>query len=429
MHNWRIKASLFLNYFVFAILLNSVGTVILQVQNNYHITQGAASILEAFKDLSIAATSFIVASYIIRIGYKNSMLIALGLVTAACLVMPSLGGFAMTKVLFAATGVSFALIKVSVYATIGLVTKNKKDHASFMNFIESFFMIGILTGYFIFGAFVDNTHPESTSWLKVYYLLAVISIVAFLLLLSSPLDESSVKNEEPKPLSQDFTEMLRLIVIPVVLIFIFSAFFYVLIEQSIMSWLPTFNSQVLHLSTALSIQMASILAASTALGRFIAGIVLRKIHWLAVLFICLLGAGILVLLAIPLAHNLSPAPIQSWRDAPIVAFIFPLIGLLLAPVYPAINSVILSTLPAKKHAPMSGLIVVFSALGGTTGSIITGHIFQAYGGERAFYFSLIPVTILIILLIFFNRLLKKYAAVTQAELPVITDPLAEEYKK
>jgi fucose permease len=117
MQNWKIKLSLFLNYFVFAILLNSVGTVILQVQNNYHITQGAASILEAFKDLSIAATSFIVSSYIIRIGYKNSMLIALGLVTAACLIMPWLGGFAMTKVLFAATGVSFALIKVSVYAT------------------------------------------------------------------------------------------------------------------------------------------------------------------------------------------------------------------------------------------------------------------------------------------------------------------------
>ena len=429
MQNWRIKLSLFLNYFVFAILLNSVGTVILQVQNNYHVTQGAASILEAFKDLSIAATSFIVSSYIIRIGYKNSMLIALALVTAACLVMPWLGGFAMTKVLFAATGVSFALIKVSVYATIGLVTKNKKDHASFMNFIESFFMIGILTGYFIFGAYVDNNHPESTSWLKVYYLLAGISIAAFLLLLSSPLDESAIKNEEPKPLSQDFIQMLQLIVVPVVFIFIFSAFFYVLIEQSIMSWLPTFNSQVLHLSTALSIQMASILAASTALGRFLAGIVLRKIHWLAVLLICLSCAAILVLLAIPLAHNLSTESIQSWSDAPIVAFIFPLIGLLLAPVYPAINSVILSTLPAKKHAPMSGLIVVFSALGGTTGSIITGHIFQAYGGEKAFYFSLIPIVILIILLFFFNRLQKKYSINQPAPLPVITDPIVEEYKK
>src|SRR5665213_1096561 len=188
MHNWRIKVSLFLNYFVFAILLNSVGTVILEVQNNYGVTQGAASILEAFKDLSIAIVSFLVASYITRIGYKRSMLLALVLVIIACLFMPFIGGFAMTKVLFAVTGVSFALIKVSVYATIGLVTSNKKDHASFMNFIESFFMIGILAGYFIFGAFVDNNNPASTSWLKVYYLLAAISGLAFILLLTSKLD-------------------------------------------------------------------------------------------------------------------------------------------------------------------------------------------------------------------------------------------------
>src|ERR1035441_914892 len=81
MHTWRIKLSLFLNYFFFAILLNSFGTVILQVQNNYDVTQGSASILEAFKDLSIAIASFLVASYITRIGYKRSMLFALAFVT------------------------------------------------------------------------------------------------------------------------------------------------------------------------------------------------------------------------------------------------------------------------------------------------------------------------------------------------------------
>ena len=67
MSNWRIKLSLFLNYFVFAILLNSVGTVILQVQHNFAVTKSAASILEAFKDLSIAITSFLIASYVVRI--------------------------------------------------------------------------------------------------------------------------------------------------------------------------------------------------------------------------------------------------------------------------------------------------------------------------------------------------------------------------
>jgi predicted MFS family arabinose efflux permease len=52
---------------------------------------------------------------------------------------------------------------------------------------------------------------------------------------------------------------------------------------------------------------------------------------------------------------------------------------------------------------MSGLIVVFSALGGTTGSIITGHIFDAWGGQTAFYSSLAPICILLVLLYLFKR--------------------------
>jgi MFS family permease len=141
----------------------------------------------------------------VRIGYKNAMMIALGLVSLACLAMPSLSSFAMTKVLFATVGCSFALIKVSVYATITLVTKDKKDHASFMNFIESFFMIGILTGNIIFGAFADDTDPTSTSWLTVYYVMAVICVVALLLLISSKLDESKAKEPDSKPLAEDFS--------------------------------------------------------------------------------------------------------------------------------------------------------------------------------------------------------------------------------
>jgi len=102
---------------------------------------------------------------------------------------------------------------------------------------------------------------------------------------------------------------------------------------------------------------------------------------------------------------------------------------LLAPVYPAINSVILSSLPKPKHGVMSGLIIIFSAIGGTTGSLLTGFIFDKYGGQNAFYFSLIPVAILITSLIIFNRLQKKYAAVIETKMPVITDPISEEYKQ
>jgi fucose permease len=410
MSNFKIKLSLFLNYFVFAILLNSVGTVILQVQNNFGVSKGSASILEAFKDLSIAIASFLIASYVVRIGYKKSMLIALALVSAMCLLMPSLPGFLMTKLLFATVGVSFALTKISVFATLGLVTASKKEHLSLMSFLESFFMIGVLSGYFIFAAVVDNENPQSTKWFNIYYLLGGLSILAFLLLLSTRLDESSVKEaEQSKSLDQEFVEMLRLIILPLVLVFIFSAFFYVLIEQSIMSWLPTFNNDVLKLSTSLSIQMASILSGAIALGRLLAGFVLRKIDWLIVLAGCLVAAAGVVLLTVPLAKNVSGTAVNSFFEIPIVGFAFPLIGLFLAPIYTAINSVILSNIPVHKHGAMSGLIVVFSALGGTTGSIITGHVFDAYGGQTAFYFSLIPVSVLIILLFVFKRLQPKTA--------------------
>jgi fucose permease len=405
MQHFRVKLSLFLNYFVFAILLNSVGTVILQVQNNFGVSKGTASILEGFKDLPIAITSFLIASYVVRIGYKKTMLIALALVTAMCLIMPAVPSFVMTKLLFATVGISFALIKVSVLATIALVTKDKKQHLSLMSFLEAFFMVGVLTGYFIFASVVDNNNPQSTKWFDIYYLLAGLSALAFILLITTKLDESPVqKTEKGKPLGQHFVEMLKLIVLPLVLVFIFSAFLYVLIEQSIMSWLPTFNKDVLKLPTSMSIQMASILSGAIALGRLLAGIVLKKIDWLIVLLVCLAGAAGIVLITIPLTKQISGTPITSFSDIPVVGFAFPLIGLFLAPVYPAINSVILSNLPVQKHAAMSGLIVVFSALGGTTGSIITGHVFDAYGGQTAFYSSLVPVAILIVLLIVFRRL-------------------------
>ena len=77
MKNLGIKAALYINYFVFAILLNSVGIVIKQAIDNYNVSETSASILEAFKDLPIAFVSFFVASFLPKIGYKKSMLLAL----------------------------------------------------------------------------------------------------------------------------------------------------------------------------------------------------------------------------------------------------------------------------------------------------------------------------------------------------------------
>ncbi len=398
----KIKLSLLINFFVFGILLNSVGIVILQVIEHYDVAKTSASILEAFKDLSIAAISFLLASLIPKFGYKKSMLTALAVVTASTICMRLFDGFLMAKILFASIGFSFALIKVSAYSTVGIITENSDDHASFMSILEGIFMIGVLFGYWIFGFFIQASTSSSLTWLDTYWVLALLCFTAFVILLTTKLDESAVKTEGFK-LVHEFYEMIALARFFLIIIFVLSAFLYVLIEQSVQTWLPTFNKSILQLPVSMSVQIVSILAASIAFGRLSSGYFIKKFSWLPVLSFSIIGAMILVLLVIPLTNGVAPGSVKGWSDAPIAAFLLPLIGIFLGPIYPALNSSILSVLPKNKQSAMAGLIMIFSALGGTTGSLITGFIFSRNSGQTAFYFSLLPMSLLLIVLFFYKK--------------------------
>jgi len=403
MKNQRILYILFLIYFVFAILLNSVGTVILQVIGNYDVSKSAASVLEGFKDLPIAVVSFLVASFLPRLGYKKAMLIALAIVTLASLSMPLVPGFLTTKLLFLSVGVAFALTKVSVYSTLGLIATSRKHHAGIMNTLEGFFMIGVLCAYWVFSFFIDSSDPKSQSWLHVYWVLAALCALTFVLLATTHFDESLAALPEDRSLAQDFTAMLRLFFKPLVCVFVITAFLYVLIEQSVGTWLPTFNNEILKLPAAMSVQVTSIFAACLAAGRLSAGFLLRRLNWYPVMNACLIGMGAVVLVALPLTHGVEANPDIGWLNAPVAAFIFPLIGLFMAPIYPGINSVMLSSLPKNQHSAMTGLLVIFSALGGTTGSLITGYVFGAFSGHTAFYLTLVPIAVVLVMLYFFKR--------------------------
>jgi fucose permease len=401
MSRLMVIAAIAISYYVFAILLNSVGTVILQSINSFDISKAQASTLEGFKDLSIAIVSFLVASFIPRMGYKVAMLIGLALVTIACAATPSIASFWFIKVLFACIGTAFALVKVSVYAIIGQLSSSTKAHSSLMNTVEGIFMLGVLSGYWVFAGFIDPTNDASLSWLNVYYLLA--ALVAFTCVIVAIAPIKKVEQASAASMSREFLSMLKLAYKPLALVFIFSIFLYVLIEQGIGSWLPTFNKEVLGLPTQVSIQITSIFAVALAVGRLTAGAVLTRMNWYPFLNICLAGMAVVMLLSLPMAENVSDATIGSWSDAPLAAFLIPLIGLMMAPIYPVINSVMLSALPQQQHAPMTGLIVVFSALGGTTGSIVTGFVFGAVGGQQAFYLSLVPIAMLVVTLFFFRK--------------------------
>jgi fucose permease len=404
MKNFSIKLSIYLNYFVFAILLNSVGIVIAKSINVYGVVESDASLLEAFKDLPIAFVSFLVASFLPRFGYKRAMLVALVIVFFGCLGMYYGNTFDTAKVLFLTVGVSFALIKLSVYSLIGVVTDTPKEHSSLMSSVEGFFMVGIASAYFLFPAFYSDTDPDA--WLQVYPVLCVIIALSFVLLLFSkiniPIETSG------KSVIDDIKSSAGLLVMPLVLVFIFSAFFFVMIEQGIMTWLPRFNEKIFSFSEVLSVQMASILAISLALGRFISGWVSKSIAWEKIVIVCSIISVVILLSVLPqLKIEGNAVVLKGLGDVPLLGLILPLIGLFIAPIYPLLNSTVLSHLPKRLHSPMSGLIIIFSALGGTLGSRIVGTLFEHIGGVNAFYFLIIPIALLVVSVLIIKRLIKK----------------------
>src|SRR5688572_28977181 len=232
----------------------------------------------------------------------------------------------------------------------------------------------------------------------------MVAISFFILLFS----KFNVPYEIPgSSVKDDFIEMVRLLKRPLVIVFAVAAFMYVMTEQGIMSWLPTFNEKVLHLPVRTSIYMAVILMLSIALGRFISSLLVKKISWIAILYTCLVGAALMVLLVLPQTQNLAPKDIQSLGDVPVIAYVFPLIGFFLAPIYPLINSFVLSATEKIFHSPMASLLVFFSAIGGTLGSRLVGYLFKNIGGDKAFYFSLAPMAVLLLCLFFFYRIQRK----------------------
>lgn len=391
----RIVPTLLLTYFVLTLLIGSVGVVILQVQQSFAVSATQAAFLEPSKDISAALASFFLASRLVVFGLKRTLLIGVAVLALACFALPSVPAYLTSLLMFALTGVIFAVCKIAMFAIIGLVTHDPKQHASTMGLFEAFFMFAVLFMYYTFGFFVDDSDPNGLSWMRSYYLMGCLLLLAFLAIWRMPLDESLLSSAEPS--AAGLKDMLALLSTVYVACFVIGIFFYVFTEQGLMSWLPSFNRQVLHMPTTLALQMASVLALLLALGRLGSAWLLRFIDWYPLAVVCISVITILLVVGIRAVPDI-PGNITSWTQVPMGVWAIPLTGLFFAPLYPMMCSVILSSLPVNKHAPMTGLIMVFSVLGGTSGSFSVGRLFDAIGGNYAYW--ILPLSSLLMLFAF-----------------------------
>lgn len=401
---WAIPA-LITSYALLGLLMNSVGTVILQSIAHYGVSKPQAATLEACKDLSVVVASFLFATSLPRFGFRRAQIGVMLAVGAGAVAISFANSFWAMQLFFVLVGLCFGIAKVATYASIGLVRPDPGRHASLTSLIEGVFMVGILAGIWLFGWFIGQD-VTGQGWLGVYRVIAVLAVAAAVLWWCADLDEGAARAVEGQA-AGGYRDALALLVLPSTIAFLTAIFLYVLIEQGVGTWLPTFNNQVLHLPGAMSVQASSIFIAALAVGRLSASGLVARLGWLRLLLGCLALIAVLVLLTLPTTHGLRPRADMGWFDAPIAAYIFPLIGVFMAPIYPIVSSVVLSALPRERHAAMVGLMVIFSALGGTIGSLITGFTFDRFSGQTAFYLVLVPLALIALALVRLERLTRK----------------------
>lgn len=381
-------------------MLTSVGAVAQLLISTFSIASTDAYILEPIKDIPIVVFAFLMGAYLARFGLKKALLLGLFLVTVGSFLMASAQTFWAAKILFALIGFSFGLVKIAGYAIIALVETSRPKHMSLMNFMEATFMLGVLASYSIFNYVNSLPKEQIIQWPKVYWFLGGFSAVILILVSKTKIDETKLKlNPNTNNLgSQDFFSTLNLIANPMVIFFIGGVFTFVMLEQGIGMWLPTYNKEILQLSDGFSLSFISIIAWMSVIGRYLASILVRYLNWFTFAKMLLLSAAILMIMTLPLSPNSDVGVVSNWGDAPLAVYIFPLIYMILAPVYPIMSSTILTTLPVQEHSAMTGLIITFSALGGSIGALISTLIFLNIGSQVAFFLYLIPLIMLIILL-------------------------------
>jgi len=402
----KAKLSLIVNYFIVALLLNSVNVFVIQLSNQLHAAQSTISLFAPIKDFTILVASFVLASFIPKMGARKSIVIGLLLIIIACVAMGIHPAISTSFLFFALLGIAFSLIKVATYASVIQITDSPKAHTSFVSLLEGFFMVGILSMSWLFGIFEGFGH-----WTYVFWIMAIFTGCALLFYLTTRIEDRVKETVTEKTKERfDFSILKTLFSSWIMWLFIILTVCYVFIENGLTIWLPTFDNHFLHIDAAIAIELISIFSASLALGRLIFSVVLKYVSTSKVMVMSMIiglaifGYSVLVIKTLPAITHV----ITGWEALPPVAYWLPLVGFVIAPIYPTFCSVLLTCFPEKRfQSPISSIIVIFSAVGGMAGAALLGYTFKLLGPAEGIAVPAIPLFVILLVTIPFFMVVKR----------------------
>lgn len=377
-----ISLPLQLTFLIFSMVLNCMGIVILQL-SEANITYEKLGFLESFKDIPIALISLFAVTFINKTGTKKALILALTIVGICSCILPFVEMFWFYKLWFAIIGACFAIGKICVFGIIRNTISEEQSLAKTMNKVEASFMIGIFVVNLGFGWLISGQYSEF--WKFGFLLISILSVITIFLLSRIRINETK-KTEKNNLIS----ELSSLVTIPA-MVFLSVIFFIVFVEQSFNSWLPSFYKNHLKVNSFFALQATSFLAVFSYVGRTVTANIIYKFP-LSRYYILCLSFIVSVLCIILLVQYFDS------DNSPVLLYLFPVIGLFLSPLYPVINSKMITQVNKEKINLFTSLIVIFSSLGSSISSITMSLLF----GNQLLSFYPVYILFFVIILLFIS---------------------------
>jgi fucose permease len=258
-------------------------------------------------------------------------------------------------------------------------------------------MLGIFLVNIEFAVILNSEYKDF--WKFGFWLVGILSILASINMMKAKLDTSIKQSDESK---NEFSKNGVSFFSKSFLLFYVIIFFVVFTEQIFNSWLPTFYKNELKTDSFFALQSSAFLALFSFIGRILASKAVTKFEILKYYFFCLVFSILLIILSYLIGYNNS-------ITTNLLLFLFPLIGIFISPLYPLINSKFLSNFPNSLVSKIVSMIILFTSLGGSIGSLSASFIFEKKLGQYYFLFASFPLILILLfsLLLFYKKLIPK----------------------
>ena len=356
-----IKWLTFLMFMMFAMTTDSVGIIIPEVIEEFHLSMLAAGAFHYANMAAIALAAIFLGYLADKLGRKKTIILGLILFALNSYLFVVGNAFTFFLVLLVISGASIGIFKTGALALVGDISRSASEHTTTMNTVEGFFGVGAIIG----PAIVARLLSAEVSWKWLYVIAGSICVLLIVTALLVKYPKTVKTMDEPI----DFRRTMRMMRSPYALGFSLGIFLYVALECAVYVWMPTLLTGYSGDFAFMATYAISLFFILRAVGRFLGAWVLARYSWTSVMV--LFSLAILICFTGAIAGGLSYA-----------LWLLPLSGLFMSMVYPTLNSKGISCFPKTEHGTVAGVILFFTCAAAALGPLAMGAVSDVLGHPK-----------------------------------------------